>query len=349
MSIKWKEFVKLLERYQKGTLSSEEVKIMDVWYDSISREPTSHEEELSNIGQEIWTGIESGRDNELVSGKVGLLTPWWKGIYFRLAAACILLLIAVATFKNKVGKAPIIAGVNNEVIETLISNTNNGTSNKRILLSDGSLVELTPGSTLYFPQQFDTNQRIVFLRGDGYFEIAPNKSKPFFVHANNISTRVVGTSFTIKENTGNKSIEVSVLTGVVEVQENVNGRKSNSSKNKVVLTQNKKATYYERDNQLVKGLIEKPLVIADNGAKEEPVSFIYKEMSFRQILPALEKAYGVNIELTTQAIENCIVTADLSEDTTLFAQLDVLCAAINATYEVNDDTILIKGIGCNRK
>lgn len=65
-------------------------------------------------------------------------------------------------------------------------------------LSDGTRVWINSGSSLKFPVQFINNERIVELTGEAYFEVAKDKSKPFFVKTNQQTIRVYGTSFNVE-------------------------------------------------------------------------------------------------------------------------------------------------------
>jgi ferric-dicitrate binding protein FerR (iron transport regulator) len=83
-------------------------------------------------------------------------------------------------------------------------------------LPDGSQVTLNKRSSLTFPDKFRGNERAVQLNGEAFFAITPNKKKPFIIHTkNNITIRVVGTSFNVK--TRGDSTEVIVETGIVQV------------------------------------------------------------------------------------------------------------------------------------
>ncbi len=342
----WKGFAKLLERYQKGRTTPDEKHFMDLWYDSISSSDADQNEQANKSeGEEMWAVIQKGISRPVKPAFNGTVR-WHQNVYFRLLAASLLFMIGIFVYNSAFKDQPVISGVKNEVIDQMVRTANNGQLSMLVKLSDGSSVTLDPGAVLYYPATFAKNERNVFLRGDGFFDIAPDKARPFLVHANNIVTRVVGTSFTIRENKKDNSIEVAVMTGVVEVVQSTGKVPTEDLKNKVVLTPNKRATFYEEGERLIKGLVDQPKLIA--AIKNDPdfASFIFKERALSQILPKLEKAYGVSIHLSNENIQNCLVTADLSQDKTLFAQLDILCAAIGADFEVENDMVLVTGTGC---
>ena len=339
-------FLKLLDRYQKNTGTSREKRMMDTWYESIDhtegRQNAISEDEAGKV---MWSAISRGM-SDVPEPEYSKSSPFWSyRFYFRLAAACLLFIAGFMFYRSAFNNDEMIAGVKNEVIEKMLHVSNSGTGQKRFTLSDGSRVTLEAGAVLYFPANFAPNERNVFLKGNVFFDIAHDRSRPFYVHANNIVTRVVGTSFTIHENPETKSIEVAVMTGIVEVKRADESGTSQLKENKVVLTQNKKVTFFEDGEKLVTGLVDQPKIIRDKPAESNGKLFNYVEMPFSGIIPILEDAYGVKISLD-ERLKNCIITADLSQENTLFAQLEILCESTDARYELDKDTILLSGKGC---
>ena len=82
-------------------------------------------------------------------------------------------------------------------------------------LPDGTTVTLNKNSTISYAGHFDGEKRSVTLSGEAFFDVTPNKSRPFVIDAGNSSVTVVGTTFNVKSR---KDItEVIVESGVVEV------------------------------------------------------------------------------------------------------------------------------------
>jgi len=82
-------------------------------------------------------------------------------------------------------------------------------------LSDGSVITLNKRSTVTYPSKFKGNTRAIALKGEAFFNVAPDKKKPFIISVNDVQVSVVGTSFNIKSENGNT--EVVVETGIVQV------------------------------------------------------------------------------------------------------------------------------------
>jgi len=90
-----------------------------------------------------------------------------------------------------------------------------------IQLHDGTLVKLNAESSLIYPTKFLDNTREVILDGEGYFEVAKQKS-PFIVRTSNQRVSVLGTHFNIASYPESKVTKTTLLEGAVAV-EAVNG------------------------------------------------------------------------------------------------------------------------------
>ncbi|HMR84081.1 MAG TPA: FecR domain-containing protein [Niabella sp.] len=65
----------------------------------------------------------------------------------------------------------------------------------RVVLADGTKVWLNAGSSISYPVPFAVTERRVEVSGEAYFDVAPNKKKPFRVVSKNAEVEVLGTQF----------------------------------------------------------------------------------------------------------------------------------------------------------
>ena len=82
-------------------------------------------------------------------------------------------------------------------------------------LPDGSVITLNKRSTITYPSKFKGDTRAIALKGEAFFNVAPDKKKPFIISVNDVQVTVVGTSFNIKSENG--STEIVVESGIVQV------------------------------------------------------------------------------------------------------------------------------------
>ena len=69
--------------------------------------------------------------------------------------------------------------------------------NIKVVLYDGSHVWLNAGSELRYPNSFVENQRVVYLKGEAYFDVTKDESHPFIVKTIASEISVLGTSFNV--------------------------------------------------------------------------------------------------------------------------------------------------------
>ncbi|QRY55940.1 FecR family protein [Sphingobacterium siyangense] len=89
-------------------------------------------------------------------------------------------------------------------------------------LPDGTKVWLNAESELKFPTQFTTNERLVELKGEGYFEVAHNASKPFIVISKGQRVKVLGTKFNINSYNNEETTKTTLISGSVELSNEKN-------------------------------------------------------------------------------------------------------------------------------
>ena len=85
---------------------------------------------------------------------------------------------------------------------------------KTVYFDDGSTAMLNTDSAIAVSMD-GPQRKIELLKGEVYFEVKPDPSRPFIVQANHSTTRVLGTRFFVREKSG--SDEVKVVSGCVEV------------------------------------------------------------------------------------------------------------------------------------
>ena len=96
-------------------------------------------------------------------------------------AACVVLLLGVFAWQYS----------DEQVLDTAIG------EQRRITLADGSHLDLAPGSRAV--THFTLAKRDVWLeRGQAFFQVAHKLTRPFIVHANNLTVTAVGTEFDVR-------------------------------------------------------------------------------------------------------------------------------------------------------
>jgi transmembrane sensor len=359
MNQAWK-FRQQLIKYVNGTLSPEEHQEFFEWLasgqfdDLITDEISQQLAQSKSVGAEMHPQraeeiirkiIQSEQQTvQLIPKRKNRYTPW-------LAAAVMFfaLLCAVWLMKDRIN-APKTS--NALAASQSIQKQNNSPSPLLIQLADGSNITLQPGSSIEYPKHFLREKREVKLIGEAFFQVAKDANRPFYVYAGKIVTHVLGTSFNVKQNAKTGDYEVAVRTGRVEVYTQTNekeNRRQNTASNGVILVPNQKVIFTEQSQQFIASLVDnpQPLVDEEKASKKdmEQPRFEYQAAALGNVLQDLEKTYGIDFELERDALGLCLFTGDIS-NYDLFTKLDLICAALKASYEIKGTRILIKGRGC---
>ena len=86
-----------------------------------------------------------------------------------------------------------------------------------INLKDGSVVKLSPNSTLQYQQPFPPSQRNLMLQGEATFDVAHDSTRPFTVTGEGINTTALGTSFRVRAFKGT-NVEVRLFKGKIRIE-----------------------------------------------------------------------------------------------------------------------------------
>lgn len=317
----------LLDKYLQNQCNEEETALVESWYNLVGndKEIPKSKIEWEGIRQQLWDKIKTQLDLKISSGSMfsfKRLMP---------IAASVLLLLGAGTayFLNQ--KQPL-----NTISSTFYKNDEQ--SPKKVELSDGSIIILNEKAELIVDEAFNKTERRVKLIGIAKFDIASNAQKPFFVETGNVITKVIGTSFTIK-NTRKETIEIEVTEGRVSVFE-----KSAEllRENGVVLTPNQKVVYFAEKQLFVTGIVQNPAPIEEKSAS---ISFNYQNESLEKVISNIESTYGIEIILENENISKCKITGDLNSDS-LYEKLDIISQILGIEYKIKGTTILISGKGC---
>lgn len=260
-----------------------------------------------------------------------------------LVAACgSALLLASYFFTGRSTPAKESSGMQS-LTSNLVKTRNDTDKPLKILLSDNSVVLLSPSSMLSYPSHFTDSTRTVHLAGEADFSVRKG-STPFMVYAGGVVTKVLGTRFVVRAFEKDRNTTVRVQTGTVSVSEKEKSetRAKTKENSGLIITANQAAVFEKSVRQFTKTLVSDPVRLSKAVDFE---SKRYDETQLSKILSDLEKAYGISILFDREQFEKCRITATLADEN-LYQKLEMLCKSIGAVYEIVDGQILILGKGC---
>ena len=87
-----------------------------------------------------------------------------------------------------------------------------------LTLADGSEIWLNSGSRLLFPNAFNSDRREIFLEGEAYIKVKPDKSKPFIINTNELFVEALGTEFNVSSYRQDNIVKTALAEGRVRIR-----------------------------------------------------------------------------------------------------------------------------------
>lgn len=196
-----------------------------------------------------------------------------------------------------------------------------------VVLPDGSKVWVNSDSKLSYGSRFNQEERVLTLEGEAYFEVTPDKERPFIVKTNELSVRALGTSFNVKAYGEDNDVSTVLMTGRVEVTSNLD---------RFILNPNEKIVFDRQTGRMNKSSVE------DTGHyinwKHHILTF--NGETFENIAHTLERNYNTRIVFESEALKKYRFTGTLG-NTSLESILQILSLTSPLSYEVRDSVIIL--------
>ena len=204
---------------------------------------------------------------------------------------------------------------------------------KTVSLSDGTTVQLNAGSRLVFPAVFSEKTRDVFLTGEGYFEVAKNKLRPFIVRTEYIDVEVLGTKFDVSAYTEDARISTVLLEGKVKVSQ-----KNRLFSNIEHILNPGQGCFYTVDKK------ESEIRNVDlNFYTSWKDGILYfKDISLSEITERLEKYYNETIEIDGKMLANTLVSGKLILSNDFIEVIQSLSLTIEGRFQTIEDGYILK-------
>ena len=193
-------------------------------------------------------------------------------------------------------------------------------------LPDLSVVTLNRNSTLtYVEQAGDEKLRKVKLKGEAFFNVAPDKSRPFIVEIDSVKVRVLGTSFNVRKTS--EYTEIIVESGVVQVTGN---------HQQITLTKGESIRVHANGQAPAKQTVRDQL---HNYYRSR--EFVCDNTPLWKLVEVLNEAYGSNIVIANDDLKHYPLTTTFHNE-----PLDNILLIIHETFDIQierkGDSILLR-------
>ena len=196
-----------------------------------------------------------------------------------------------------------------------------------VQLSDGTKVWINSESALRYPAYFGKNIREVEARGNVYFEVAKDSTRPFVVASRELTTEVLGTRFEVNTYGDRDEVSATLVEGSVRV--GVGSRF-------VVIKPNQQFTFNTKS-----GTIKVNEVDAARKVMWKDGILVIDNEAFRDVVWKLERWYGVSIVNETGLVFTQSFSGEFDREDIHMA-IESLCTNLNITYMMDKDRIILK-------
>lgn len=196
-----------------------------------------------------------------------------------------------------------------------------------LIFEDGTKVWVNAGSRVVYPVAFAKKKREIYVDGEVFLEVTPDKNRPFIVKTNNMSVQVLGTSFNVMAYEKDLSTAVVLVTGSVQV--NIKNEEDFRLKPSDMLS-------FSGGRGEVKQVNVEDYISWKDGL------YTYRSESLSVILDRLSRYYGKKISYQPDvATLKCSGKLDMQED------LDVVLDGLTKTApvvckKIDEEYVLVK-------
>jgi transmembrane sensor len=308
---------RLIGKYLTNSESPKEKEVLDNWMN----EQPENKELLSSIHSnkelvkeyEIMdlfgrkAALERFKEKILLQSKTRALIRW------RIAASIFVLVGMIGILYFLSGNFSKVK--ENPNLYTSVS-TENGQRSK-VVLPDSSIVWLNSGTTVSYPDDFSDQNRKVVLKGQAFFQVTHKNNDPFFVQANGLVVRVLGTRFDINAYPQEDEIAVVLESGKIELTHQE--RKSFS----YTMKPGEKATLSLSDDSKLKV----SSVDASVYSSWKDGKIIFRNSPMKNVVEQLRRWYNVDIEIADPEVYNSVYTGTIKNESyeEIFRLIGIAC------------------------
>lgn len=197
-----------------------------------------------------------------------------------------------------------------------------------ITLPDGTNVWLNARTTMQYPISFNKQKRFVILKGEAYFDVKRNESKPFVVRTDVCDIEVLGTKFNVNAYSGTEKFETTLMHGSVKV---------------TLKTDSLQTVTLKPDHKLSleKGQLIMTKVEDYNPYRWKEGLICFSDESFPNIMKDVEKYYGVKIVIENENVSQANFTGKFRQSDGIDYALRILQKNINFQYEKDNEKQII--------
>ncbi|WP_162613786.1 MULTISPECIES: FecR family protein [unclassified Butyricimonas] len=192
-------------------------------------------------------------------------------------------------------------------------------------LADGTKVWLNADSELKYPTRFTGTERVVYLKGEAYFQVTYNAKQPFIVMSEGQTIRVLGTSFAVRNYENEERVLTTLEEGRVRVsagEQNVELRPGNQA----VLTD---------------GRLDVKEVNTSEYTAWHKGKYVFVDKPLGEIMSTLSRWYDMTVFYTSADLENIQFTGELVRYADIRELLNKFEVLEKVKFDIKNKTLIV--------
>lgn len=201
----------------------------------------------------------------------------------------------------------------------------------QFVLPDGSRVWLNSASELTYNTSLLSKTRKVDLDGEAYFEVEPNKNKPFIVSNKDVQVRVLGTKFNVRARASESRVVTTLLSGSVEVDI------ASGNGDEVILSPGEILDINTKNNSYI---------LTESASASDVLLWMdgrltFRQASFREIADCFEKHFNARFHFMDERLKAERFTCEFNTDDNITDILSVLEMTNRFEYKIKGRDIYL--------
>ncbi len=197
----------------------------------------------------------------------------------------------------------------------------------QLTLSDGTLVWLNSETVIKYPVSFPENIRDVYVQGEAYFEVTPNKNAPFVVHTSNMTVNVLGTGFNVRDYSDENRTVTTLVHGQVGIQRPNDTRE-------FVLQPSEQAIFSETGSAISSVDVQQ-----FTAWKEGRI--YYEDNTLEDIFADLSRWYNISVDYENEDLKSLRFSIDVRKYNKFSEILEIINLTKKVKLKINENQITV--------
>jgi transmembrane sensor len=194
-------------------------------------------------------------------------------------------------------------------------------SRSKLVLFDGTEVNLNAGSTLTYSNEYNSGTRRVTLTGEGFFKVKSDKKHPFIVKTADFEVEATGTQFNVCAYDNDSFTNTTLAEGIVALRLN----RSNQS---FKIIPGERFKLNRADNTYSQSAVDVESELAWKDGQ-----FIFRSIPFSELVKRLERWYDVKLQWSGNKLATYYYSGRFKNQETIWQVLDALKLTSPISYQ----------------